>query len=109
MRHQNLNLEVNRNDRIDPAEVTCPKVGDATLLSTPEYCTVLKTLFMVARISRLRVSPSRIVFESDMLFCTVPGPSMKFRGALPNVPQGKRTLGAGSLNAARLNHCLPVL
>jgi hypothetical protein len=37
MRHQNLNLDVNWNDRIDPAEVTCPNVGEATLVSTPEY------------------------------------------------------------------------
>ena len=44
------------------------------MVSMPAYCTVLKTLLMVARISRLRVSPSCIVFERDMLFCTIPGP-----------------------------------
>jgi hypothetical protein len=38
------------------------------VVSTPEYCTVLKTLLMVARISMLRVSPSCMVFESDILF-----------------------------------------
>ena len=44
---------------------------------------MLKTLLMVARISMLRVSPMFMVFESDILFVTVPGPSIELRGALP--------------------------
>jgi len=56
------------NERIDPTEVTWPKVGKVTLVPTPENCTVLKTLFADARISMLRVSPSDNVLESDMLF-----------------------------------------
>src|SRR4051812_14634705 len=44
-----------------------------------------------------------------MLFCTVPGPVIKFRGAFPNVPHGYSGSAAGSLNAAVLNHCRPVL
>src|SRR6185503_8421596 len=78
-------------------------------MSTPEYCTVLNTLLMVARISRLRVSPSPTVFDSAILFCTVPGPVIKFRGAFPNVPHGYSGSGAGSLNAEVLNHCRPEL
>jgi hypothetical protein len=60
---------------MEPAEVTRPKGVDVLLskpeysvVSTPEYCTVLKTLLAVARNSMLRVSPNCIVFESDMLF-----------------------------------------
>lgn len=79
---------MNWNVRIDAADTTCPKVGDWTFVSMPEYWTVLNTLLMVARISRLRVSPSYMVFESAMLFCTVPGPMMKSRGELPNTPHG---------------------
>jgi len=67
-----------------PAEVTWPAVGEVRLVPTPEYCTVLNTLLAVALISMLRVSPSCIVFESDMLFCTVPGPASEFRDTLPN-------------------------
>jgi hypothetical protein len=51
-----------------PTDVTCPKLGEATLVSTPEYCTVLKALLAVARISMLRVSPNCMVFESAILF-----------------------------------------
>ena len=40
-----------------PTEVTWPKLGEPSVVFTPEYCTVLKTLLMVARISMLRVSP----------------------------------------------------
>jgi hypothetical protein len=53
---------------MEAAEVTCPNDGEAALVSTPEYWTVLKTLLAVARNSTLRVPPSCIVFESDMLF-----------------------------------------
>jgi hypothetical protein len=49
-------------------EFTCPKVGEVTLVSTPAYCTVLKTLLAVARNSQLRVLPNCIVFASDILF-----------------------------------------
>jgi hypothetical protein len=44
---------------------------------------------MVARISMLRVSPIPTVFDSAMLFDTVPGPSIELRGALPKTPHGK--------------------
>src|ERR1700739_3318247 len=66
---------------------------------------------MVARHSRLRVSPSCIVFESAILFSTVPGPMMKLRGVLPNTLHGYGEPGEieGSINAAGLNHCRPVL
>ena len=53
---------------MEAVEFTCPKVGETTFVSTPEYCTVLKTLLAVARISMLRVPPNCIVFESDILF-----------------------------------------
>jgi hypothetical protein len=53
---------------MDAADVTCPKDGEAALVSTPEYCTVLKTLLAVTRNSMLRVPPSCIVFDSDILF-----------------------------------------
>ena len=57
------------------------------MVSTPEYCTVLNTLLAVARISKLRVSPSCMVFESDMLFWMVPGPGMELRAiAVPYKP-----------------------
>jgi hypothetical protein len=59
---------------MEPVEVTCPKVIEVTLLSTPAYCTVLKTLFAVARRSMLRVLPSDAVLESDILSETVPWP-----------------------------------
>ncbi len=72
---------------MEAAEVTCPKVGETTLVSTPEYCTVLKTLLAVARNSMLRVSPNCMVFESDILFWTVPGPAMELREALPKTAQ----------------------
>jgi hypothetical protein len=79
---------VKLNDRICPAEVTCPKVGNVTLVPTPEYWTVLKTLLAVARISMLRVSPICNVFDSDMLFEIVPGPSIELRAAVPKTAQG---------------------
>jgi hypothetical protein len=68
---------------MEPVEVTCPKVGDAALVSTPEYCTVLKTLLAVARNSMLRVSPRDAVLESDILLETVPGPAIELREAVP--------------------------
>ena len=73
---------------MEAAEFTCPKVGETTLVSTPEYCTVLKTLLAVARISMLRVPPNCIVFESDILFSTVPGPAIELRDALPKTAHG---------------------
>jgi hypothetical protein len=77
--------------------VICPKVGEVTLVSTPEYCTVLKTFLAVARNSQLRVSPNCIVFESAMSFKIVPGPVIEFRVAVPYNP-------AGAAKAAVLNH-----
>ncbi len=91
---QNLNLAINWNDRIAPTDVTWPNVGEATFVSTPEYCTVLNTLLIVARISMLRVSPSFIVFESAMLLVIVPGPAIELRGALPKTSHGYATIGA---------------
>src|SRR5271155_2315393 len=81
---------------MDAVPSTWPNVGDATLVSTDEYCTVLKTLLDVARISMLRVSPSCMVFESDMLFWIVPGPGIELRAAVPYGP-------AGAANALVLN------
>ena len=54
-----------------------------TFVSTLEYCTVLKTLLDVARNSTLRVSPSCMVLESDMLLEIVPGPGIELRAAVP--------------------------
>jgi hypothetical protein len=71
------------NDRMEPAEVTCPAVAEVRLVSTPEYCTVLKTLLAVARNSMLRVSPSDMVFDSVILFEIVPGPVIELRETLP--------------------------
>src|SRR5579862_1625761 len=94
-----------------PAEVTWPNAllrSDSNpvkrVVSTPEYCTVLKTLLAVARISKLRVSPSCMVFESDMLFWMVPGPGMELRDALPKALPNLSV--AGAVNAAVLNQCL---
>ncbi len=70
-----------------PAEVTWPAVGEVRFISTPEYCTVFNTLFAVARNSMLRVSPSCIVFESDILFWIVPGPVIELRETLPKASQ----------------------
>jgi hypothetical protein len=72
---------------MEAAEITCPKLGEAALVSTPAYCTVLKTLFAVARNSVLRVPPSCIVLERDILFWTVPGPAMELRETLPQLGQ----------------------
>jgi hypothetical protein len=80
-------------------DVTSPKVGDCTLVSTPEYCTVLKTLFAVALTSRLRVSPICSVFDNDIAFEIVPGPRIELREAFP-MPFA----GAVALNALVLNH-----
>jgi hypothetical protein len=63
--------------------MTWPKLGEATLVSTPEYWTVLKTLLAVARNSMLRVSPNCMVFESDILFWIFPGPGIELREAVP--------------------------
>ena len=71
-----------------PAEVTWPKVGNVTLVPTPEYCTVLNALLAVARISMLRVSPICIVFDSARLFWIVPGPAIEFLDALPKTAHG---------------------
>jgi hypothetical protein len=73
---------------MEATDITCPKVGDAALVSTPEYCTVLKTLLAVARNSMLRVSPNCMVLESDILFWTVPGPAIELRDALPKTAHG---------------------
>ena len=62
---------------MEPVELTRPKVDEATLVSTPEYCTVLKTLVEVARNSQLRVEPIDTVLDSVMLFDTVPGPGIE--------------------------------
>jgi hypothetical protein len=77
-------------------DVTCPKVGDATFVSTPEYCTVLNALVSVARISMLRVSPRFTVFESAILLVMVPGPAIELRGALPNTSHGYALLATGA-------------
>jgi hypothetical protein len=53
---------------MEATDITCPKVGETTLVSTPAYCTVLKTLLAVARNSMLRVLPNCMVFDSDILF-----------------------------------------
>ena len=74
--------------RMEAVEVTCPKVVEDTLVSTPEYCTVLKTLSAVARTSMLRVLFSEIVFDSDISFVIVPGPAIEFRVALPYTSHG---------------------
>jgi hypothetical protein len=71
-------------------------------VSTPEYCTVLNTLFAIARNSQLRVSPRSIVFDSDMLFDTVPGPAIELRGTLPNA--FPYTSVEGNVKAVELNH-----
>ena len=87
------------------AEITCPKLGEAALVSTPAYCTVLNTLLAVARNSVLRVPPSCIVFARDILFCTVPGPAMELRDTFPQLGQlGVVELLGGCVNAAGLNH-----
>ena len=81
------------------APVTCPNVfcdakveqvwlpvalhGTGIDVLTPEYCTVLNTLFAVIRISMLRVSPSDTVRDSDPFTDTVPGSSIEFRVELP--------------------------
>lgn len=72
---------------MDAAEVTCPKEGEAALVSTPEYCTVLNTLLAVARNSVLRVPPSCIVFDRDILFWIFPGPAIELRETLPQLGQ----------------------
>src|SRR5215469_5932845 len=89
-------------------DVTCPKelcVAASTpvksVVFTPEYCTVLKTLLAVARTSKLRVSPSCMVFDRDILFCTIPGPGIRFREALPKA--FPRLSGVGAVKAAVLN------
>src|SRR5208337_2315310 len=100
---------VNWNERMAATEVTCPKLGDAALESTPAYCTVLNTLLAVARNSVLRVPPSCIVFDRDILFCTVPGPAMELRDTLPQLRQfGVVELLGGCVNAAGLNHSFSV-
>src|ERR1700682_6123649 len=68
-----------------------------------EYCTVLKALFADIRASKLRVSPSGIVFESEPFTSTVPGSSIEFLEALPYVPTD------GATNAAVLNQRFSVL
>ena len=73
---------------MEATELTCPTVGEAKLVSTPAYCTVLKTLLAVARNSMLRVPPNCMVFESAILFCTVPGPAIELREALPKTAHG---------------------
>ncbi len=73
---------------MDAIESICPKLGEAAFVSTPAYCTVLKTLLAVARISMLRVPPNCIVFESDILFKIVPGPAIELRDAFPKTAQG---------------------
>src|ERR1035438_9563983 len=90
---------------MDAAKVTCPKVGDAALVSTPEYCTVLKTLLAVERTSMLLVPPSCMVLESAILFWIVPGPAIELRETLPQLGQfgAVESLG-GCVNAAGLNH-----
>ena len=71
------------NDRIPAAPVTWPNRESFTLVSTPEYCTVLNALLMFNRISRLRVSPNEIVRDSAAFSDTVPGSSIELRVAVP--------------------------
>jgi hypothetical protein len=83
--------------RIGAVEVTCPKVREFNVVSIPEYCTVLKTLFAVNLASNERVSPSETVFARDASTATVPGPLIDPREAVPKVFAG------GSVNAPVLN------
>jgi hypothetical protein len=69
--------------RIGAADVTCPKVREFSVVSIPEYCTVLKTLFAVILTSNERVSPSETVLASEPSTATVPGPSTDPREAVP--------------------------
>ncbi len=82
--------------RIAAAEVTCPNVCEFSVVSIPEYCTVLNTLFAVTRASNDRVSPSATVRDSEASTATIPGPSIDPREAVPNP-------FAGVTNAAVLN------
>src|SRR6185312_7666022 len=98
--------------RIPAALVTWPKRGSFTLVSTPEYCTVLNTLFALNRNSRLRVSPKDTVRDSDELTDTVPGSSIELRVAVPYCPAGRQYAGCGRFEAghwptkaAVLNQC----
>ena len=83
------------NDRIPATDVTCPKVGKLIDVPTPEYCTVLKTLFAVTLASNDRVSPSATVRDSEASTATIPGPSIDPRDAVP--------YPFGATNAAVLN------
>ena len=71
------------NERIAAALLTCPKVCELTLVSTPEYCTVFSALLAVMRASKLRVPPKLTVRESEPLSETVPGNWMELRDELP--------------------------
>ncbi len=82
-------------------DVTCPKVRELTVVSIPEYCTVLKTLFAVTRISKERVSPSATVRDNDPSTATVPGPSIELREAVPNAPV-EGVVKAAALNQSRI-------
>jgi hypothetical protein len=81
------------------APVTSPNVFEVIDVPTPEYCTVLNTLFAEMRASRLRVSPNEIVLESDPLTDTVPGSSIELRDAFPYIPAGKQYGKAGGFGS----------
>src|SRR3954451_10123378 len=84
--------------RIEPTPITCPNVGDDRTVSMVVYCGLFRTLFACHRTSRLRVSPNANVFDNAIFSTALPGPMMELRPALPKLP------GAGSVNAAVLNH-----
>src|SRR5947207_15790389 len=65
-------------------DVTCPNVGEFSVVSIPEYCTVLKTLLAVTLASNERVSPRPTVRDSEASTATIPGPSIDPREAVPN-------------------------
>src|SRR5215469_3813167 len=85
------------NWRMAAVDTTSPYVAEPSVVSTPEYWTVLKTLSTVARSSRVRISEKCCVFENDMLTATVPGPGMEKRDAEPY------PLSGGFSKAALLN------
>ena len=88
--------------RIAAADKTCPNVGELIVVLTPEYCTMFSAFDAVTRPSKLRVSPSGTVRESDPSTTIVPGSRIEFRDAFPYVP------AAGAENAAVLNQFLSV-
>src|SRR5262249_22504660 len=81
---QNLNLVRIWRRRGARAVVTCPKVGELTIVSIAEYCGVLNRLLANSCTESTRLVPNITLRVTPRFTLAMPGPTIVLRPALPN-------------------------